>query len=135
MEPPTRPDTDRYVVGLAVDPEFRDLASVARRMPLWVVDTPFNRPLAESHWRDHHNHTHLDGVTLFTVVAGDLPEEWCANVLRDIDLHHGQHSHNPPYSAVEVFGVKLTDRLRNAFAEFGFTTFDERGDGFRAIAG
>jgi hypothetical protein len=129
MDIPKRQD-DRYAVAIVVDPAFERLVAVADIMATWVADTPFNRPLAEQYWRDHPARSSAESLTTFKVASTKSPEDWCAGVLSDVDLHHGFYSHNPPYSAVEVFGVALSARLRSAFAEFGFTQFQERTDGF-----
>ena len=52
--------------------------------------------------------------------------------MADVDLHHGRFSHDPPYSVVEVFGVKATPPLRSVLGELGFHRVVERDDGFRA---
>jgi hypothetical protein len=122
-----------YTVGLVVDLGFGDrLLGLASRMPVWLIDTPINRAAAERHWRTHTGQVHTNGVTTFKYDATGTPEQWCSDVLSNVDLHHGQYSHDPPYSAVEVLGTPLTEKLRTAFNEFGFMVFSEHTDGFRA---
>ncbi|HWW83709.1 MAG TPA: hypothetical protein VNZ26_08920 [Vicinamibacterales bacterium] len=122
-----------YTVGIVVDAAFGDrLLDLALRMPVWIVDTPANRASAETYWRTNPGRSHTEGVTTFKCELSCAPEEWCAGVLSDIDLHHGQYSHVPPYSVVEVFGSSLTEKLRTAFNGYGFAVFSEHPDGFRA---
>jgi hypothetical protein len=122
----------RYTVAIVVDVVFADISAVADRLPTWIVETPHNRSVAEQYWREHPALSNAEGVTTFKVDSTKSPEDWCADILSDIDLHHGFYSHDPPYFAVEVFGVPLSERLRSAFGEFGSTLFQERSNGFRA---
>jgi len=122
-----------YSVAMVLDTEFADrLLALASRMPVWIVDTPANRSAAQRFWDSNQSRTDLDGVTTFKVDPAQTPETWLSNVLGDVDLHHGQYSHNPPYSAVEVFGATLTPEVREAFAEFGLIDFVQRPGGFVA---
>lgn len=121
-----------YSVAVVVDVAFAALDEIARHMPVWIVDSPYNRDLAVNYWREHAGQSHTEGVTTFKVSESASPEDWCADVLSDVDLHHGEYSHAPPYSVVEVFGTPLSDRLRAAFAEWGFAEFEQRSSGFQA---
>ena len=97
-------------VAIVVDPDFGDrLVSLAKEMPVWIADTPNNRPVVESLWSRHDSN-----VTTFQVVGTDAAE-WCRNIIGQIHLHHGEYSQSPPYNSVEVFGVGVTPNLRRAF--------------------
>ncbi len=124
-----------YAVAVVVDPVFGErLFSVAPRMPVWIADTPRNRLAVEQHRTRYHGQQSADGVTTFTVDPNTSSEDWCAKVLSTVDLHHGRLSHNPPYSALEVFGATLTPALRATLGDLGFDLFTEREDGFRAAS-
>ena len=124
---------DPYTVAVIVDPTFGDrLFDIASRTPVWIVDTPANRTAIERHWAANSGQPHTDGVTAFKVDPAASPEDWCLNVLGDVDLHHGVYSHVPPYTVLEIYGVALTQDLRAALGERGFDTVLERADGFRA---
>jgi len=120
-------------VTIVVDPEFGDrLYAVAKETIVWIVDTPLNRAVAEFVRAQNPEQRHLSGVTTFQVERNATPEEWCATILRAVDLHHGQYSHDPPYAVVEVVGAPLTIRLRQAFSEYELNAFVERAAGFQA---
>lgn len=122
-----------YAVAIVVDTEFGDrLLTVAKVMPVWIVDTPVNRSAAARHWRDHPNQSHTKEVTTFKFNLAGSPSTWCSDILSTIDLHHGPHSHDPAYTVVDVYGAMPTADLRAAFAGFGFTDFSDRIEGFRA---
>jgi hypothetical protein len=122
-----------YVVAVVVDPAFGErLRELPPGVPVWVADTPANRAAAQRLWRGRRERTHLDGVTTFEVEPGRTPAEWCAAVLGQVDLHHGEYSHAPPYAAVEVIGAEPTAELRAALAQYGLTEVTPRPGGFRA---
>ena len=60
------------------------------------------------------------------------PEDFFLAELDMIDLHHGPHSTNTPYTEFEVVGCPLTTLIREALTQLGFTDFDYRQSGFIA---
>ena len=52
--------------------------------------------------------------------------------LDKIDLHHGSHSANPPYSILEVLGGLLSDRVIAELSQYGFDEFHPSAAGFHA---
>ena len=124
-----------YVVAIVVDPGFGErLHSLTGHMPVWVVDTPTNRVAAQAYWQAHPGETHITGVTTFRVEPVRSPEEWCTEMLGTVLEHHGEYSHNPPVSILEVFGARPVAELRAALAECGFSDVAATADGFRARA-
>lgn len=123
-------------VALIVDPDYgvalRDIAAVVAHT--WVVDTDANSAIAEDIWRSSSTplgHMAKHGITTFRRFGADR-EDWCDAVLGSIEDHHDISQGNPGYSALEVYGTPLSERLRVAFAECGFSTFFESDYGFRA---
>jgi hypothetical protein len=118
-------------VAIVVDPVFGErLLSLADQMPVWIADTPVNRSGAELFWSNVGQRRSV--VTTFRVNGNDVAD-WCRTILPQVDIHHGDYSQSPAYSAVEVFGATATPLLRAVFSEYGFTISSERSDGFRAI--
>ena len=77
--------------------------------------------------------TSLDsGVTTFAVSMNEDPSLWCIGVLNTIEEHHGQYSHEPPYTILEVIGLSFSQRLRRVFERLGFNSFQDTKEGFRA---
>jgi hypothetical protein len=106
-----------YTVGIVVDPTFGErIHTLAPKMPLWIVDTPINRAAAESHWRQQPE----DSVTTFKVNPGASPEDWCAGVLGTVIEHHGDYSHDPPVSSLEIIGAQPVGSLVATFAGMAF---------------
>lgn len=123
-----------YRVSVVVDREYgAQLADLAQSGPVWIVDTPLNRTAAETIWAATPNRTHLDGVTTFKFAPESSSEDILLNELDTIDLHHGEHSSDPPYTILEIIGARVTSRLKAELSEFGFNEFQETPQGFRAI--
>ena len=71
------------------------------------------------------------GVTTFSISEADPPETQVLQVLADVDLHHGEHSHSPPWDGLEVYGATPSPALQEALAEFGVDDILPTVDGFR----
>jgi hypothetical protein len=124
-----------YTVGIVVDPGFGErVHSLAHRIPVWIVDTPVNRAAAESHWRQQADNNPAHGITTFKVDPAASPEDWCAGVLDTVIEHHGEYSHDPPVSSLEVIGAHASPSLLATLADYGFAKVRSRPDGFRASA-
>jgi len=128
---------DTYTVAIVLDPEFGErLAPLASRVHTWVVDSQTNRAAAEDIWQknqeDGEPYSIENGVTTFGVFWNESAEHWCEGVLGTIDLHHGEYSHTPPLSVLEIYGLPFCEPLRSHFAEYDFTVFQETDYGFRA---
>ena len=107
-------------VAIVVDADFGDrLVALSRRLHVWVCDTPVNRDAANSIWGDDPNYDLDSGVTTFKFAPDASRAEVVEAVLIDVDLHHGEFSHDRPWSVIEVIGCLPTDSLAAAFAVFG----------------
>lgn len=116
-------------VAVVLIPDFAaELEGLARRMPVWVIDTAANRAAAE---RLRHGSSHLD-VTLFKSSAGASAEEACAGILDMVELHHGPYSRDPPCEAIEVVGARASAAVREALAAEGCAVVAESAAGFVA---
>jgi hypothetical protein len=126
-------DPAPYVVGVVLDIAFGvRLSELARRMPVWIVDTPINRAAAEELWRRDPIPAPTRKVSRRSQPTPNRSRKNGFWELETVDLHHGIHSHTPPYSALVVIGVHLTPQLRAAFEDFGLTLFEENSEGFTA---
>lgn len=123
-----------YKVYVVMAQDFGErLAGLSSGVPVWIVDTPINRPVAERMWKEHPSESHLTSITAFKAQGSSSAEDLFLNEMNTIDLHHGSYSSNPPYTALEVIGMPLSDRLRTELAEYGFNEFRPKSDGFVAI--
>ena len=123
-----------YRVCIVVDRNFGErLAELARGVPVWIVDTPSNKAVAQRLWKERPNESHLTGITTFDDTESSSADELLIAELDSIDLHHGVHSADPPYTELEVLGARLTDTAKQALAAYGFAKFHENSIGFTAI--
>src|SRR6266853_45312 len=113
-------------VHLIVAPDYGEsLTSLPPGEPAWVADTPTNKPIIQRMWSEN-----LVGITSFRAVPNATPEEWLLSIIDQIELHHGEHSQSPPYSALRVIGTALSERLRTELDSYGFVQFEAASDGF-----
>jgi hypothetical protein len=123
-----------YRVFVVLDREYGErLLELAGSGPVWIVDTPRNRAVAQHLWVANPNRDHLDGVTTFKAGDGCSSEEILINELDTIDLHHGSYSADPPYTVLEVIGTPISERLKAELSHYGFNKFQSPGEGFRTL--
>jgi hypothetical protein len=116
--------TKPYRVFVVVDREYgQRLTALTQEGPVWAVDTPANRAVAQHIWDAEPNRSHLQGITIFKFPKDGSPEDILVNELDTIDLHHGTYSANPPYTELDVIGTAITPRLRTELGQFGSMTF------------
>jgi len=116
------------------DREFGErLAELERGVPIWIVNSPTNKPAVQRLWHEHPEQSHLTGITTFNNRRSASPDEMLSDELDTIDLHHGAHSADPPYTVVEVLGTPLTARAKSALSFYGFNEFRENLLGFTTI--
>jgi hypothetical protein len=128
------PMAEPYRIFVVLDQEYGGrLSELAQTGPVWIVDTPPNRSVAQQIWAANPNRNHLIGITTFKFAEGSSSEDILINELDTIDLHHGTYSANPPYTVLEVIGTKLSARLKAELSQFGFDEFQEGAQGFRAV--
>ena len=126
--------SEPYRVVVVVDRNYgQRLARLADSGPVWVVDSPTNRTAAQQIWAVDPTRSHLEGVTTFKSPEERSSEDILINELDTIDLHHGTHSANTPYTVLDVIGTTVTGKLKTELEQFGFDDFQETPQGFRAV--
>ena len=120
-----------YKVFVVVDREFGEkLSELEKGVPVWIVDTPTNKPVVQRFWKERPDGDHLTGITTFNDLSSLSSEDSLLSNLDTIELHHGVYSADPPYTVLEAFGAKLTDNARNVLSEYGFDKFEITSTGF-----
>jgi hypothetical protein len=120
-----------YKVFVVVDREFGEkLSELEQGVPVWVVDTPINKPVVQRFWKERPDEDHLTGVTTFNDAASRSAEDSLLSQLDTIELHHGAYSADPPYTVLEVFGTELTENAKGVLSEYGFDKFQTTSTGF-----
>ena len=122
-------------VTIVVDPIYGGkVSTLSERIHVWLADTPPNRAAAEQVWRTRPDGDLESGVTTFKVAAGASPEQWVLDILSTVLEHHGEYSHDPPLSFVDIIGVERSPNLTEALISAGLTDFTRRSDGWRATS-
>ncbi len=129
-----------HKIGLVVDRAYGDrLLELARTRHVWVVESPINTPIVRGYWNSSDAQTPLDpegpGITSFDAEECESPEETCTRIADDIDTHHGEYAHVPPWSDIAVIGVPLTEHLRHVFSGLGAVSFKALPNGFICTRG
>jgi hypothetical protein len=124
-----------YKVGIVVDRLFGNrIVDVARSFHVWVVESLDNMSAIQQVWESNLSDSKSDplgpGVTTFVASEEETPEAICARIVYDVEAHHGEFAHEPAWSEIEVFGVKLSPALKKVFEEIGATAFESTQDGF-----
>jgi len=123
-----------YRVHVVVNPHYGEsIHSLPVEEPAWVVDSQDNHTVIQALWDERRITDHLVGITSFKFDDQATPEDWLVSILATIDLHHGEFSHDPPYSVLNVIGVKWSDRIQKELNEFGFNQYKPTPEGFVAI--
>jgi hypothetical protein len=123
-----------YKVYVVVDREFGErLTNLAPGVPVWIVNTPLNRTVAERLWKERNQQGYLTGITTFDDLESSSAEDLLLWELDTIDLHHGPQSADPPYTILEVLGTPLSDRIRAELSQYGFDEFHPSAGGFSAV--
>lgn len=121
-----------YVVALIVDPNFGSrIRDVASRFDTWVVPSAQNRPIVEELWADaQRGCTHQ--ITLWSEPKDLASEETWLSIMHDVELHHGEYSHDPPVSALEIIGTQRSAVADRALKKYGYHSTAPSTLGFTA---
>jgi hypothetical protein len=126
--------SEPYKVIVVLDSQFGEkITALPPGSPVWIVGTHVNRAVVERLWKEQPEESHLTGITVFNDSDGSSAEDLLVTELDTIDLHHGIHSSDPPYTILEVHGTSLTERIESGLVSFGFNEFTSIPGGFRAV--
>lgn len=124
---------------VVVDPDYADRMERASEFaPVWVVATQTNRDACERLWRSqpHADHREKGAVTCYKTLNPDDRLGSLLGIVPELETHHGEVQDNelvfPNGFVLEVIGLAPADNVTNALREFGFTSFVETPEGFRA---
>ncbi|MDY0357593.1 MAG: hypothetical protein RBR19_17055 [Sedimentisphaerales bacterium] len=117
-----------YRVHVVVDPEYGErLRELPVDEPVWVVASEVNRLVVQALWRERAD------VTSFRFTPQAAPEDRLVSILSTVDLHHGEFSHDPPYSVLNIIGVEWSPAIQDEFDSFGLNRFEATAEGFVAM--
>ena len=120
------------IVAIVLDPAFAGLELLAERMPVWAVDAPHNRSVAEKVWHSRGGADAFQGITVFQPQHGTNAEANCLEILDQVDLHHGVHSSGQQIQSLHVVGALPSESLRSELSSLGLSKIEATQDGFTA---
>jgi hypothetical protein len=121
-------------VAIVVDRGFGDrLIALARRLHVWIIDSPVNRPAYGEVWRAAPGYVLESGATIFNDDGTQPPDAVAARILDVVEQHHGVDAHTPPLSRLEIYGASRTPLLRAALEDLRFDKFESIPAGFLAV--
>lgn len=122
-----------YRVVVIVDRVFGErLARIAHGIPVWIMESAANTAAVKKWRQENPQPSHTTGITVFTSPRSQSAERSLLDQIDAVDLHHGIHSADPPYSELEVFGVHMTEAIRSKLELVGFTDVRNTEVGFVA---
>jgi hypothetical protein len=122
-----------YGVHVIVDPSFGDrLRDMPIGEPVWIAATEINVLAYNATGKERQPKSYLEGLSSFRVDKDGSPEDWLISEIQTIDLHHGEMSHDPPWSMINVIGVKWSLRIQEELERFGFNRHKDTTEGFTA---
>jgi hypothetical protein len=125
---------DHTTVAIVLDPDYAGaLHSLARRAPMWVIDSPLNRPVIEQLWTTRRRERTDWEITVFREVPGLSPETHLARVLKSVEDQIDLDPDQPRHSAIEVIGLGVSAGVPDVLRERGFGPARETANGFRAV--
>ena len=97
--------------------------------PMWIVESEMNWPWIRARWDDDKGNIPVSlAVTSFTRLPEEAPETSFVRILETVDEHHEL----PPWKMIEVYGVTLTEFVKDRLLEYGVSSFDEHEGMFLA---
>lgn len=122
-----------YRVHIVVDPHCGErIRNLPAGEPAWIVDSVDNHPIIQAVWQEHRDLNELTGITSFRFDPDARPEDWLVSMLGEVDLHHGEYSHDPPYSILDVIGASWSERIQAELDKYGFFEHEASPEGFIA---
>jgi hypothetical protein len=112
-------------IAIVVKP-YLGLQALAEKMPVWALDLPHYRNIAERISKVPAS------LTLFKPGVSLTPEQEFLGILATVDLHHGDYNSEGPWCVLNVYGTTVTEQISASLKEYGVTTITPTVNGFRA---
>lgn len=124
-------DSSPYKIIVVLDREFGEkISELPHGVPIWIIDSGVNRELIKRFWKDHPDESHLTGRTIFNGAVDSSTEDILVSLLDQINLHHGVHSADPPFTVIEVIGASPNESTKVELATYGFEEISLTAGGF-----
>ncbi len=98
---------DLTTVAIVLDPQFAAaLHGLAAQMPVWIVDSPGNRPAIEDEWTRRRREGAERELSVFRMIDGLTASDHIVALLRTIDAAHGPGAQAAPFTTLLVYGAE-----------------------------
>ena len=125
---------DLTSVAIVLDPDFgAELHQLSAQMPVWIVDSPGNRPAIEAEWTRRRRDGVERELSVFRSIEGFSASDHLAALLKTIDAAHGATVQDPPLRTLLVFGAVADDTAKAAVRAIGGTAPVATASGYRVI--
>jgi hypothetical protein len=98
---------------------------------VWALRMPEYERVAQERWSTAPGDVLDSGITLFNG-SGLSPEAELVEIFATIEEHHGEYSHTPALSEIEVFGAQPTSEVLAELNACGFDDISPSQRGFTA---
>ena len=118
-------------MAIVVDPHYAEgIIELARECHVWVVRSDSNDPVVAALREDGTALSLDEGVSTFN--PGETPEASFLSILDVVEEHHGEYSHDPPLSVIELIGSEPSAVVRDELDSYGFRDVESSPTGFVA---
>ena len=122
-------------MAIVLDPNYAErVVELARERHVWLVTSASNDPAVRALWDDpaysleeKDDPLAQGGVTTFS--PAETPEASFISILEEVEAHHGEYSHDPPLSLLEVIGLEPTVAVRDELSSYGFGDIELSAEG------
>jgi hypothetical protein len=122
---------DSTAIAIVLDPEYAEqLSALAQRLPVWVIDSPRNRPVIEALWTARRRDRTECEVAVFRDVPGLSPAAHLGRILRSAERQLDPEL--PRFQSVEVLGVDPSAEIETELHELGLGGIRRMAGGFTA---
>lgn len=111
-------------VAIVFDPDFADALRALNDTDVWVIRSPKNSAVVDD--LRQAGHTHL--TTFEDYMEPDV--EAFDEILRTIELHHGEYGQDSPFRRAVVYGLAFDDAFRERLSSLGFGFVGRTPNGF-----
>ena len=127
-------ERSEHRVAIVVDPDYAErVLNLAGECHVWLVRSAANDRVVAALRESHPTHSLESGVTTFNPAG--TPQASLVAILGTVEEHHGEYSHDPPVSVLEVIGAEPSAAVREELDAYGFHRVEPSEEGFRARRG
>ncbi len=113
-------------VAIIFDPDFGDALRGLTGCDVWVIRSSTNAAVVDDLRRAGHRH-----LTAFADY-GEPHVEAFDEILRTVELHHGQCSQDPPFQRAAIYGLEFDEAFNDSLGAVGFELEAQTPNGFTA---